>query len=356
MSRCLITGAAGLIGRHLTNHLLSEGHFVICCDNLRNGEWHESWLNHDQVRLHVMDLTDPSWAFTIAYLGPEVIFHLACAPYEGLSQFCPQDVTTSTVNATINVVTGAVNSGTVKRLVNFSSMSRFGSGRLRTAHVHGPPFTEAFHDTAPEDVYGAAKVCAERIVEILCDLHRIEWCHAVPHNVYGEASAPALADPYRGVILIMVNRLLRGLPILIFGDGTQRRAPSYVGDCVGPLARMGFETGANREVINIGAAKHYSINEIADVVACMFQEVTGRPLPGTHQYETPRPCEVKNAFCSVEKSMRILGYQDRTSLEEGVRKVVEWAVTIAPPGLEPRYLKEFEIARKAPHAWSQKRM
>ena len=63
----------------------------------------------------------------------------------------------------------------------------------------------------PEEVYAAAKVSAEQLLEILCNLHSIEICHVVPLNVYGEASAKAFSDPYRGVLLIRTKCLLRGL-------------------------------------------------------------------------------------------------------------------------------------------------
>ena len=371
MSRALITGGCGLIGRHLVDYLLGQDHDVVVVDDLSNSDEVKEWRGNKSVTFLELDITAPDAAAAMAAMKPfSVVFHLAAHAYEGLSQFCPVLVSNTAVIGTLNVLRAAINAGTVKRCVAVSSMARYGSGELfvpinetvcdgDTAYYIpsrcGPPFGEQKHRESPEDVYGHGKVMAERCVETLCDLHGIEWCHAVPHNVTGPANLKALADPYRGVMLIATNRLLRGLPVIIFSDGSQRRAPSDVQDVVPALAKMGFADGMHGEVINLGGAAHYSITEIARSVRKAFVEVTGRDDPGV-QYEPDRPCEVLNAWCSVEKSTRLLGYEDKTSLDDMSRRIVEWAYVVAPNGVEPRYLDKFEIEAKAPMAWVERRM
>jgi len=353
--RILVTGGAGLIGRPLCDHLMHLGHQVHVIDDLSNST--SDVISPQWSSFHSVDLTDNKLTIqTIASIRPNIIYHLACHPYEGLSQFCPYDVCNTTHIATVNVVSGAIKcGGSVKRFVNYSSMARYGSGqKMDNGQVRGPPFDESFRPN-PEDVYAAAKVSAEQIVEIMCNLHDIEWVHCVPHNVYGESNTNVLSDPYRGVILIWINCLLRGRSFYIYGDGNQTRAPSYVGDCVGPMAALGL---ADKELVasqafNIGALKEYSLNEIAQVMCQVYTQVTGKEAPKP-LYTEARPLEVKHAFCNNTKSVKVLGYEDRTSLEEGIRRMIEWAISVAPNGVEPRYLTELELDEKAPIQWRKK--
>jgi len=261
----------------------------------------------------------------------------------------------TTFIATINTLIGAVNAKTVKRFVNYSSMARYGVGHVKDdGTVKGAPFYEDYRPH-PEDVYACAKVGAERSAQILCELHDIEWVNCVPHNVYGEANKMALSDPYRGFLLIWTNSLLRGRPFFIYGDGTQKRAPSYVGDCVGPMALLGFSPKVISQTVNIGALKEYELNEIADIVREEFTKVTGRETKEPVHTE-PRPCEVKDAWCSIEKSVELLDYDDKIQLREGVHNLIQWAYEHFPEGLDSRYLHQFDIEDKAPRVWIEKKL
>lgn len=353
MSRVLVTGSNGLVGRHLVNYLLEHDHQVVAVDDLSNSDPVPEWTHDDFVTLVELDITSPESASTIAAMKPfSVVFHLAAHAYEGLSQFTPCMVSNTAIIGTLNVLRAAVNCGTVKRFVNVSSMARYGDG-WGFDNV-GPPFNEGYVPQ-PEDVYGHGKVMAERCVETLCDLHGLEWCHAVPHNITGEANLKALADPYRGAMLIWTNQLLRGQEITIFGDGEQKRAPSYAGDVVPALAKMGFIPEANKQVINLGGAHAYTINAMAESVRKAFRSVVGRTDQGL-RYESERPCEVTNAWCTVSTSVQLLGYADETSLDDMADRIMRWAYRAAPSGVEPRYLDKFEIEAKAPKAWTEKRM
>eukprot|EP00928_Gymnodinium_smaydae_P083801 TRINITY_DN6702_c0_g7_i1.p1 TRINITY_DN6702_c0_g7~~TRINITY_DN6702_c0_g7_i1.p1 ORF type:complete len:372 (-),score=59.30 TRINITY_DN6702_c0_g7_i1:101-1216(-) len=358
--RIVVTGGAGLIGLHIVAKLLDDGHSVWVLDDFVNSERE---VVDKRAKIIEVDLTvQKATVDAIESVKPQLIFHLACHPYEGLSQFNPTDVTMSTSIATLNVVTGAVRAGGVRRIVNYSSMARYGKGHSAQPvelggsgdAPLGPPFQE-WYRPCPEDVYGCAKVAAEKSLEILCDLHGIEWCHVVPHNVYGEANAKALSDPYRGVLLIWTNCMLRNKPFFVYGDGLQKRAPSYVGDCAGPMVKMGFGP-FHRQVVNLGALKEYTLNDMADLAQEVFAEVTGRTPPQWIRAEK-RPCEVKDAWCSIDKSVSLLGYEDKTSLREGMAKLMKWAFDHYPDGLEPRYLPKLEIeGEKVPSVWRERRM
>jgi UDP-glucose 4-epimerase len=354
-TRVVVTGGAGLIGKPLCDYLLDHGCQVHVLDDFSNSDPD----NVDKrCHVHIVNLIHNNETVEIINnVRPEVIFHLACHPYEGLSQFCPHDVSMTTYMATVNVVSGAVKCGTVKRFVNYSSMARYGSGhRKDNGEILPAPFLESYIPN-PEDVYAVSKVAAEKIIEIMCDLHGIEWVNCIPHNVYGEANLKALGDPYRGVLLIWVNCLLRGKSFFIYGDGEQTRAPSYVGDCVPAMARLGFQKGDKiiRQSFNIGANREYTLNELAQITCSVFSEVTGREAPQPIHVES-RPCEVKHAFCNNDKSMNILGYRDQVDIREGIRRLIMWARNVAPNGVEPRYRKAMEIEQKAPRVWIDKKI
>ena len=174
--KIIVTGGAGLIGKHLADYLIDQlGHEVLVVENFSNSVRE---VVHPKAQIEVCDLA-VEHERTVAIVDkfrPEIIFHAACHPYEGLSQFNPVDVTLSTHLSTLHLLVGAAKAaGSVRRFVYFSSMARYGSGhRADDGSVRGPPFDEAFIPN-PEDVYATAKVASEECVRILCDLHKIEW-------------------------------------------------------------------------------------------------------------------------------------------------------------------------------------
>ncbi len=125
--------------------------------------------------------------------------------------------------AYLNVLVPALRAG-VRKVVLYSSMAVYGD--------QTPPFSEEM-PRRPVDVYGVNKAGMEEITEILADVHDFSYTIIRPHNVFGERQS--LRDPFRNVVAIFMNRILRGEPLYIFGDGEQRRAFSYLGDALPAL-------------------------------------------------------------------------------------------------------------------------
>ncbi len=187
-------------------------------------------------------------------------------------------------------------------------MARYGTGY--------PPFRED-QPATPEDPYGIAKFAAELLTANVCETHGMEHVIAVPHNIIGPKQK--YDDPYRNVASIMINRMLQGQQPIIYGDGEQRRTFSFVQDCVDPLVKMGTLPGLDGEVINIGPDEEtVTINELARMLAEMLDFDLNRI------YVTMRPREVKDARCSADKARRLLGYETKVSLREGLQSIVEW--------------------------------
>lgn len=331
MTRILITGAAGFLGSHLADALLAKGHHVKGVDNLLGGS--EENVPRD-VEFHRFDARDFA-AMKALLVGVDVVYHCAAAPHEGLSVFSPNIITEHTLNSTIATTSAAITAG-VRRIVNCSSMARYGTGDAL-------PFTEDM-PPHPVDPYGIAKYAGEMAIAALSRAHGIEYVHAVPHNIIGPRQKHD--DPYRNVVAIMINLMLQGRQPVIYGDGKQQRSFSFVADVVDPLVKMGFQDNVAGEVINVGPDEEcVSINDLAQTIADL---IGFTPLQPVHVSE--RPLEVKSAYCSAEKSRRLLNYRTTVNFKTGIAEMVE---DIRRRGPRPfQYHIPLEIVTdKTPKTW-----
>lgn len=333
MSKILVTGVAGFMGSHLAEYLAKEGHEVYGIDNLSIGIESNipEGIDFDIVDMRNADLMD-SYLQTVK---PELVFHLAAWAHEGLSQFMPRLITENNYNAFMNLIVPAIKYG-MKRIVVFSSMSVYGA--------QPPPFDESL-PTMPEDIYAIAKASMEQAVEVLADVHGVDYTIIRPHNVYGPRQM--LHDPYRNVVGIMMNRVMKGQAPIIYGDGKQTRAFTYIDDVTPYVALAGFLDTTIGQIINVGPTEEYSINELAETILNKF----GSKLVPTHVADRPR--EVKNAFSTNEKAIKLLGYKTSVSLQEGIAKMAEWAKEQGPQ--EFKYLDQLELqGDKIPETWKKK--
>lgn len=307
MSRIFISGVAGFLGSHLADAMLALGHQVVGVDSLIGGD-------RDNVSPDV-EFYDTACqilpANSILMKGVEVVYHCAALAYEGLSVFSPYTVVESIVGASTAVFSAAIQAN-VKRIVHCSSMARYGAGV--------PPFKE-YDPPQPQDPYGIAKLAAENILRNLCQVHGVEHVIAVPHNIIGPRQK--YDDPFRNVASIMMNRMLQGKQPIIYGDGTQLRCFSFVSDCLQCLVKMGFQPGLDGEVINIGPDEGpVSINALARKVADHTRFLMRSGEGFSPVYMPGRPQEVKIALCSSNKARQLLGYQTKTSLDDGLKEMV----------------------------------
>ena len=202
----------------------------------------------------------------------------------------------------------------------------------------------------PEDIYGISKAAMEKATEILSQVHGFEYVVIRPHNVYGPRQN--LADPYRNVIGIFMNRLLQGKGYYIYGDGEQQRAFTYIDDFTPYMARAGFDPACAGEVINVGPRQEHTINEMSDTLLRLFYE--GREPEVEPVYLPSRPQEVREAYCTVDKAERLLGYRVSVDLEEGLRRMLAWARELGPQ--QAHYLDDgMEIATEdVPVTWRER--
>lgn len=328
-----ITGIAGFLGSHLAKHLIKLGHTVGGNDSMIGGE--KDNLPEGLYRYDEIDCIDYDKMIEVLK-DVDIVYHCAATAHEGLSVFSPNFITKNIYQASVSVITAAI-ANKVKRFVYCSSMARY--GRQQT------PFTEDMKPM-PIDPYGIAKVAGEETLQLLANVHGMEYNIAVPHNIVGPNQK--YDDPYRNVMSIMINRNLQGQPSIIYGDGEQTRCFSYVDDVIYCLEKLALDPKIYGEIINVGPDESScSINELSSLVA-NSTGYNGEPI-----YVKDRPQEVKHATCSANKARQYLGYETKTTLEESVKRTTDY---IKNRGVRPfKYNLPLEILNeKTPDTWKKK--
>lgn len=327
----LVTGAAGLIGSNFCNWLAVRYPEirVVAVDDLSGG------YRENLVHSIIFNRLDVGEKYGMKSLfdkyQPDVVYHFAAYAAEGLSPFIRQFNYDNNLVATANVVNNCIRTG-VKRLVFTSSMAVYGHGK--------PPFSEE-DLPVPADPYGVAKYACEMDIKIAGEQHGLDWCIIRPHNVYGINQN--IWDVYRNVLGIWMYNLLNGLPITIYGDGLQTRAFSYIDDILECLYISGTAPECSKEIVNLGGINEVKIVDAANIL----KDVVGY---GTIEHLAPRH-EVKHAFSTWEKSHKLLNFYHKTTLEEGLKIMWDWAQ------LQPRRKRfvweSYELDRGLYPYWKQ---
>lgn len=335
MGKVVITGIAGLLGSHLADKFIDEGWQVVGIDNLIGGD--ASYV-HPKVALYLDDLTDDDIIHKTYWHDADLVIHAAALAHEGLSVFSPSLIVKNNVQATVNAVTAAAKNQ-VKRFVYLSSMARYGN--------LGVTFTEDM-EPKPQDPYGIAKLSAEKLVANICEVNGVEWTVIVPHNIIGPRQK--YDDPFRNVASIFTNRMLQGKQPIIYGNGLQTRSFSFIEDVVEPLFLACQLPELNGEVVNVGPDKESTtIIELAHMIADLL-DFDLDPI-----FMDGRPQEVKRALCSSDKARRLLGYEAKTNVNDGISTLVNW---IKEQGAKSfNYYLPLEINNdRTPRSWSERLM
>jgi UDP-glucose 4-epimerase len=308
--KTMVTGGAGFIGSNLVDRLLAEGHAVDVVDDLSTG----SLANLAAARagqahaltVHQLDVRSGELVEMIARRRPEVIFHLAAQADVRVS------VTRPVFDADVNIL------GTLRVLEGARALE---SARVVFAASGGTLYGEPddadlpvreSHEHRPLSPYGVSKKAAIDYLVAYRELHSVEFCALALANVYGPRQ-----DPHgeAGVVAIFADRLLRGEPVTIFGDGEQTRDFVFVDDVVDAFVRAATRGGGL--VLNIGTGRELSVNELARTMA----DEAGSSVPPT--YAPARPGELQRSALDPERAGIHLGWSAWTELAPGVRAVLD---------------------------------
>ena len=330
--KILVTGVAGFLGSHLAEKLSKNKHKIVGVDNMSGGYKDNVPKNVKFFNFDCCDLKK----MTKVMKDVEVVYHCAATAHEGLSVFSPYEITKNNYLASVSVFTAAI-SNKVKRIIFCSSMARYGDQKT--------PFTEDMKPK-PVDPYAISKVASENVLVNLCELNKIEWVIAVPHNIIGPRQK--YNDPFRNVVSIMINRMLQNKAPIIYGDGEQKRCFSYIDDCLSCLLPMLDQKNLNKQIINIGPDEEFvTINKVSEICS----NISGNNLKPI--YKKDRPQEVKHASCSANKARKLLNYKTTTNLRNGILKTFNY---IKGRGVRPfDYNINLEIKNElTPETWLNK--
>ncbi len=326
----LVTGAAGFLGSHVVRELLKQSEIsVVALDDLSGGFEENLVPGVPFIKGSVTDpvlLGDLFSQYKFRY-----IYHLAAYAAEGLSHFIRRFNYTNNLIGSINLINEAVKVESAC-FVFTSSIAVYGAIE--------PPMVE-YKTPYPEDPYGISKLAVEQDLHAAHSMFGLNYVVFRPHNVYGEYQN--LSDPYRNVIGIFMKQILQNEPMTVFGDGSQQRAFSYVGDIVPSIARAPFVAAAQNEVFNVGADTPYSVNELADRVA------TAMGRRGHPKLHLAARNEVTHAYSDHSKARAVFGEHPEVSLNVGLGKMAAWARTIALRPPVP--FTAIEVDKNMPHSW-----
>lgn len=304
--KVLITGIAGLLGSRLADYIIEHHKDVeiVGIDDLSGGYYEN--VNSKINELRVINLVTGNLEECFNEHKFDYVFHFAAYAAEGLSPFIRQYNYENNLVATARIVNQCIKHD-VKRLVFTSTMAVYG-------HGNGNIFDET-QIPQPIDPYGIAKYGCEMDIKVAGEQHGLDWCIIRPHNVYGIKQN--IWDKYRNVLGIWMYQHMNGEPMTIFGDGEQKRAFSYIDDCLEGLWKSAILPECSKEIINLGGTKHYTINEANKILRDVING-------GDTVYKEQRH-EVKTAVPTWAKSVKLLGYEDKTSLYDGLKVMWEWA-------------------------------
>jgi UDP-glucuronate decarboxylase len=300
--RILVTGGAGFIGSHLIDRLMVQGHEVLCLDNFYTGHKRNilKWLDNPYFELIRHDITEP------IRLEVDQIYHLACPASPVHYQYNPVKTIKTNVMGTLNML------GLAKRV-----KARF--LLASTSEVYGDPDVHP----QPEEYRGnvnciGIRSCydeGKRVAETLAfDYYRqnnVDIRVARIFNTYG----PRMLENDGRVVSNFVVQALRGMPLTIYGDGSQTRSFCYVSDLVEGLMRL-----MNNEYIgpvNIGNPGEYTILELAKTIQTMVNpntELVYKPLPQD---------DPKQRQPDITRAKTWLGWEPTIPLQEGLKLTIE---------------------------------
>jgi len=335
MKKALVTGGAGFIGSHVVNELRKKCIEVKVLDNFVGGK--QNLKNFDDAVEVIEGDIRKKEDCAKALKDVDTVFHLAAHAAEGQSVFIPVFNAQTNLIGSLVLLTETINAG-IKDFVFTSSIAAYGKQEKM-------PIKE----TAPrnvEDPYAVTKKAFEDYLRVYHELGQIDPYIVRFFNVYGPRQR--MDDPYRGVVPIFINKILKGEAPVIFGDGLQKRAFTYISDVSEPICDIVGKKGLINNPVNIGTEEVLTVKSLAEkIIKKMDSDLKVEYVP-------KRTSDVKIAYCDTDKAKRLLGYKAKVSVSEGLDKTIEWAKKTGAQ--EFRYFDYTEIPKLTHGVYTKKKI
>jgi UDP-glucuronate 4-epimerase len=311
MARYLLPGAAGFIGARVTEFLLGDGHQVIGVDNLNDAydvrlkEWRLGRLErHPGFVFHKIDIANQEALNGMVEESESFDAVINMAARAGVRQSLanPREYVDTNIVGTLNLLELCRNHD-ITKFILASTSSIYGADAPL-------PTPEGADSSLPLQPYAATKKAAEAMCHAYHYLFDIDVTILRYFTVYGPAGRPDM------VVFRFVQRIYEDQPVTVYGDGEQSRGLTYVDDIargtILGLKRMGYE------VINLGGHEVVKINDLVKKV----ERAIGREA--VVDYQALHPADMMANWAQVEKAGRLLGWEPRVSLEEGLKATIDW--------------------------------
>jgi UDP-glucose 4-epimerase len=307
-TRCLVTGGAGFIGSTIVDQLLDAGAAdVIVLDNFVRGSWSNLAAARDRGGVKIVrgDICDAALVDDLVS-GIDYVFHQAALRITRCAE-APREAVEVLINGTLNVLESAVRHQ-VKKVVAASSASVYGDPSYL-------PMDES-HPFNNRTMYGAGKIACEQMLRAYYTTSGLPYTAFRYFNVYGPRMD--IVGVYTEVLIRWLDAIEANQAPLIFGDGTQSLDFVYVGD-VARANLLAAQCDVTDEVVNVGTGLQTSLNELCDLVL----DLTGSSLRPEHR-EVRKVANVQLRRAAVEKAAKLLDFQAKVSLREGLQELIRW--------------------------------
>jgi dTDP-L-rhamnose 4-epimerase len=364
----LITGGAGFIGTNLAKALLQKGWKVTILDAMiKQVHREKKWAGPADVEFFHGNVCHRK-AVQQSLEGVDHIVHLAAETGVGQSAYeIARYVKTNEYGTAVLLDEVTKVAGNISRIVLASSRAVYGEGmyeclgcgivspglRNPSALKEGnwepvcpvcrgtilyQPAVES-QSVDPVSIYGISKYNQEQLLKQFAHTFKVPGIALRFQNVYGPGQA--LGNPYTGILAVFSTRFLANMPISIYEDGAEKRDFVFVDDVVHSIMlALEKSFSSHYEVYNIGTGKGTPILEIAHSLAAQIGGAT--PINLTGQY---RVGDIRHAWADITKVRKDFGYKPRVSLEEGLKRFVEW-VNEQPMPIDRYQKTERELKNK----------
>ena len=301
--RVLVTGADGFIGSHLSVRLAGLGAKATCLIGPRRHLWRLEAVKDNVFIVEGDAKTSSRMREVFAEHRPEIVFNAAAVVNTARTLVNAAEVIENNYGIAESVISAATETG-VRRLVQFGSIEEYGSARV--------PFAEDMREE-PISPYSLGKTMATQYALTMGKLAPMEVCVVRPAATYG---------PAQGAVMLIPNIIKSCLEKKDFdmNPGEQLRDFIYVDDLVEGVLACGAHEAATGQIINLGSGRGVKVREVVEQTLASM----GNPIRVNFGVQPYRPLDFMEFYMSTEKAKKLLGWEAKTSLEDGIAQTTAW--------------------------------
>ncbi|WP_274363654.1 NAD-dependent epimerase/dehydratase family protein [Paenibacillus thermotolerans] len=303
----LVTGGAGFVGSNLVRRLLPISEHIIVIDDCSTSKPSALPVSNKITFMKQSYVSDELLENVLGDI--QHIYHLACRNLEMSVQNTDDDFHVNLYGGYLLLKKAMEKSRHLQRFVYTSTASVYGNASVL-------PTPESEYDTTTP--YAASKLSVEHYCRVFHRMHQLPVTVLRLSNAYGPGQLTS--NPYCGVIAKFFEAAAGGLPLTVFGDGSQTRDFTYIEDVIEALLLAGISPAAVGGVFNVGTGVETSVNRLAELVL----QIAGRPKTQT-QFSPKRKVDVVTRRCLNSDLLQYtLGWKAKTTLEEGLERTYRW--------------------------------